>query len=277
MKDNLILHKDNDLVVQANNRSFYTAYDPLFHEILVNTVRGYKVNQGTRPEEKAADNPALVLRVKNGYGPAIDVAFAELVYQFFSGFDSLREIAETGDWVETSRKIVTNHFFLSSCGLVCDHLVEHRTNNFSWAVGLVPQSLNKTIGSRASIGFPYYFLTWRDMRTGIYRMEFGMNDGQVRWERRYYLESLGELGWKSGDGPIYSTIFRAFQRRIGEKYTCATGETCLRKWGNPIYAHDPENPFLIADMEPLAMYKCAVVQFPMDVQDGVPWPDLPIR
>lgn len=277
MISDLILRKGDDLVVQVDNRSFYTTYDPLFHKILTNTSRGYKVNQGTRPKEKAADNPALILRVQNGYGQTKDIAFAEMAYQFFSGFDSLREIAETGDWVETSRKIVQNHFFLSSYNQVCDHMTENRSNNHPWAVGMIPQSLNRKIGSRTSIGFPYYFLTWRDMRTGIYRVKFGMDDGQVCWERRYQLESLGELGWQYGDGPIYSTIFRAFQRRIGKKYMCETGETCLRKWGNPIYAHDPENPFLIADMEPLSFYQRAVVQFPMDIQDGVPWPDLPIR
>lgn len=272
----LISHRGNDLVIQVNDYAFYTTYDPLLHEILGNTTRGYKVNPGTRPEEKAADNPALILRVKNGYGPTNDIAFAEIVYQFFSGLDSLREIAETEDWTETSRKIVKNHFFLSSYSQVCDHLTEKRANNYPWAVGMIPQSLNKTIGSRSSIRYPYYFLTMRDMRTGIYKIKFGVNDGQVCWERRYQLDDLGELGWGCGDGPIYNTIFRAFQRRIGKKNTSATGETCLRKWGNPVYAHDPENPFLIADMEPLSIYPRAAVQFPVDVQDGVPWPDLPI-
>ncbi len=164
----LIFHKDNDLVIQVNDYAFYTTYDPLLYEVLGNTTRGYKVNPGTRPEEKAADNPALILRVKNGYGQTKDIAFAEIVYQFFSGFDSLREIAETGDWTETSRKIVQNHVFLSSYNQVCDHLTENRANNYPWAVGMMSQSLNKTIGSRASIKIQYYFLTMRDMRTGIY-------------------------------------------------------------------------------------------------------------
>ena len=241
-----------------------------------NTIQGYKVNPGTRPEEKAANNPSLILRVKNGYGPTKDIAFAEIVYQFFSGLDSLREIAETGDWTKTSRKIVQNHFFLSSYNQVCDHLTENRANNYPWAVGMIPQSLNKTIGSRASIGYPYYFLTMRDVHTGIYKIKLGVNNGQVCWERRYQLENLGELGWQCGDGPIYTTIFRAFQRRIGKKNSSTTGETCLRKWGNPVYAHDPDNPFVIAGMESLSIYPRAVDQFPVDVQDGVPWPDLPI-
>lgn len=274
--NDLIFRKDDDLVIQVNDYAFYTTYDPLLYEILVNTIRGYKVNPGTRPEEKDADNPALIFRVKNGYGPTKDIAFAEIVCQFFSGFDFLREIAETGDWTETSRKIVQNHFFLSSYNQVCDHLTENRGNNYPWAVGMMSQSLNKTIGSRASIGYPYYFLTMRDTHTGIYKIKLGVNNGQVCWERRYQLESLGELGWRCGDGPIYSTIFRAFQRRIGKKNTSATGETCLRKWGNPVYAHDPDNPFLIAGMESLSIYPRAAVQFPVDVQDGVPWPDLPI-
>ena len=274
--NDLIFRKDDDLVTQVNDYAFYTTYDPLLYEILVNTIRGYKVNPGTRPEEKDADNPALIFRVKNGYGPTKDIAFAEIVCQFFSGFDFLREIAETGDWTETSRKIVQNHFFLSSYNQVCDHLTENRGNNYPWAVGMMSQSLNKTIGSRASIGYPYYFLTMRDTHTGIYKIKLGVNNGQVCWERRYQLESLGELGWRCGDGPIYSTIFRAFQRRIGKKNTSATGETCLRKWGNPVYAHDPDNPFLIAGMESLSIYPRAAVQFPVDVQDGVPWPDLPI-
>ena len=274
--NDLIFRKDDDLVIQVNDYAFYTTYDPLLYEILVNTIRGYKVNPGTRPEEKDADNPALIFRVKNGYGPTKDIAFAEIVCQFFSGFDFLREIAETGDWTETSRKIVQNHFFLSSYNQVCDHLTENRGNNYPWAVGMMSQSLNNTIGSRASRGYPYYFLTMRDTHTGIYKIKLGVNNGQVCWERRYQLESLGELGWRCGDGPIYSTIFRAFQRRIGKKNTSATGETCLRKWGNPVYAHDPDNPFLIAGMESLSIYPRAAVQFPVDVQDGVPWPDLPI-
>lgn len=275
--NDLIVRKGNDLVIQVNDYAFYTTYDPLLHKVLGNVIRGYKVNQGTRPEEKAADNPALIFRVKNGYGPTKDITFAETVHQFFSGFDSLREIAETEDWIETSRKIVQNHFFLSSYNQVTDHLTENRANNYPWAVGMIPQSLNKTIGSRASIGYPYYFLTMRDTHTGIYKIKLGVNDGQICWERRYQLDSLGELGWQCGDGPIYSTIFRAFQRRIGKKNISATEETCLRKWGNPAYAHDQDNPFLIMDMEPLSIYPRAVVQFQVDAKDGMPWPDLPIR
>ena len=274
--DGIIFRENNDLVARIDDHAFYTTYNPLLYEILSNTIQGYKVNPGTRPEEKAANNPSLILRVKNGYGPTKDIAFAEIVYQFFSGLDSLREIAETGDWTKTSRKIVQNHFFLSSYNQVCDHLTENRANNYPWAVGMIPQSLNKTIGSRASIGYPYYFLTMRDVHTGIYKIKLGVNNGQVCWERRYQLENLGELGWQCGDGPIYTTIFRAFQRRIGKKNSSTTGETCLRKWGNPVYAHDPDNPFVIAGMESLSIYPRAVDQFPVDVQDGVPWPDLPI-
>lgn len=213
--NDFIVRKGDDLVIQVNDYAFCTTYDPLLHKVLGNVIRGYKVNQGTRPEEKAANNPALIFRVKNGYGPTKDIAFAEIVHQFFSGFDSLREIAETGDWVEMSRKIVQNHFFLSSYNQVCDHMTENRSNNHPWAVGMIPQSLNKSIGSRASIGYPYYFLTMRDTHTGIYKIELGVNDGQICWERRYQLDSLSELGWQCGDGLIYSTIFRAFQRRIG--------------------------------------------------------------
>ena len=102
----------------------------------------------------------------------------------------------------------------------------------------------------------------------IYKIKLGVNNGQVCWERRYQLENLGELGWQCGDGPIYTTIFRAFQRRIGKKNSSTTGETCLRKWGNPVYAHDPDNPFVIAGMESLSIYPRAVDQFPVDVQDG---------
>ena len=274
--DGIIFRENNDLVARIDDHAFYTTYNPLLYEILSNTIQGYKVNPGTRPEEKPANNPSLILRVQNDYGPTKDIAFAEIVYQFFSGLDSLREIAETGDWTKTSRKIVQNHFFLSSYNQVCDHLTENRANNYPWAVGMIPQSLNKTIGSRASIGYPYYFLTMRDVHTGIYKIKLGVNNGQVCWERRYQLENLGELGWQCGDGPIYTTIFRAFQRRIGKKNSSTTGETCLRKWGNPVYAHDPDNPFVIAGMESLSIYPRAVDQFPVDVQDGVPWPDLPI-
>ena len=127
--NDFIVRKGNDLVIQVNDYAFYTTYDPLLHKVLGNVTRGCKVNQGTRLEEKAADNPALIFRVKNGYGPTKDIAFAEIVYQFFSGFDSLREIAETEDWIETSRKIVQNHFFLSSYNQVTDHLTENRANN----------------------------------------------------------------------------------------------------------------------------------------------------
>ena len=76
----------------------------------------------------------------------------------------------------------------------------------------------------------------------------------------------------------YTALF--FVRSSGgsvKKNISATEETCLRKWGNPAYAHDPDNPLLIMDMEPLSIYPRAVVQFPVDVKDGMPWPDLPIR
>lgn len=33
---------------------------------------------------------------------------------------------------------------------------------------------------------------------------------------------------------------------------------------------DPANPFLIMDMEPLSIYPHAVIQFPIDIQGGVP-------
>lgn len=112
MRD-FVSRKDDDLVIKVNDCVFYTTYDKILYKILENTTRSYKINRGTRPEEKDANNPALIFCVKNGYGPTIDIAFAEIVYQFFSGFDFLREIAETGGWAETSRKIVQNHFFLS--------------------------------------------------------------------------------------------------------------------------------------------------------------------
>lgn len=77
--NDLIVRKGNDLVIQVNDYAFYTTYDPLLDKVLGNVIRGYKVNQGTRPEEKAADNPALIFRVKNGYGPTKDIAFAETI------------------------------------------------------------------------------------------------------------------------------------------------------------------------------------------------------
>ena len=57
--NDFIVRKGNDLVIQVNDYAFYTTYDPLLHKVLGNVIRGCKVNQGTRLEEKASRQPSF--------------------------------------------------------------------------------------------------------------------------------------------------------------------------------------------------------------------------
>lgn len=137
-------------------------------------------------------------------------------------------------------------------GLVCDHLTENRSNNYSWALAMVPNNFNATFGERSAIAKPYFFYTVWDKKSFCYRIKFGADDGVNCWEQRYSLMTLDEQ--TTGGKYAYKEMFIAFLKKIGSQYASTEAETYLRHWSDPKYAYDVDNPLIVTLKEPIEVY-----------------------
>lgn len=238
-KNGYFAREGEHIRAQFNGKAFFTEYDPRLYAGICGSAIGWKVNPGTRAKEIEQDNPMLVCVVSD-LQQNVAISFAEIVCQYHHNLNGLAAIDPYQGGYQFAKKLIANHLELRENGLVCDHLTEHRTNNFSWAVAMIPEKLNKHFGNRAAIAKPYYFFTFFDKKSFLYKVALGFDDGTKHWERRYSFISLDEqIGCEKY---LYKEIFKAFKAKIGEDYTQTDDETFLRKWSAPERAYDKDNP-----------------------------------
>lgn len=268
-----LAREGDDIRAQFGGHDFYTEYDLRLYSGLYRSVCRWKTNLGKRPKEIERNNPMLIGMVSDFVEKECAVSFAELVYQYHHCVNGLSLIEPLQDDYQFCRRIRYNHKQISDDKLVCDHLTENRSNNYSWALALIPSELNKRITGRAAIAKPYFFYTVWDEKSGLYKLKLGYDDGTKYWERRYSFTGLDEM---VGSGKyLYKEILEIFKKRIGPKYEYTDGDTWLRQWSNPQEAYNPQNPMRIMLKEP-ATYPDALTQFLEDAKNGVAWPDMPM-
>lgn len=246
-----LAHEGKDIRAYFNGRSFFTEYNPLLYAGLCSSVARWKLNYGTREKEKQNDNPMLVCMVSD-FTEEVAIAFAEIIYQYHHNVNGLSLIDPRKDGIGFAKKLIQNHKDMMGAGLVCDHLTENRSNNYSWALAMVPNNFNATFGERSAIAKPYFFYTVWDKKSFYYRIKFGADDGVNCWEQRYSLMTLDE---QTTDGKYaYKEMFVAFLEKIGSQYASTEAETYLRHWSNPKHVYDADNPLIVTLKEPIEVY-----------------------
>lgn len=253
---------------QFNGKAFFTEYDPRLYAGICRSAIGWKVNPGTRGKEIEQNNPMLVCVVSD-LQQSVAIAFAEIVCQYHQNLNGLADIEPRQGGYQFAQKLIANHLELRKNGLVCDHLTENRANNFSWAVAMVPEGLNKRFGNRAAIAKPYFFFTIFDKRSFSYKVALGFDDGTQHWERRYSFIGLDEQ--RGREKYLYKEIFKTFKAKIGPDYAQTDGETFLRKWSVPELMYDKKNP-LTATLSTLTCIETEAYSFSKHDLDELPRP-----
>lgn len=253
-----LAYEGKDIRAHFNGRSFFTEYDPLLYAGLYSSVTRWKLNYGTREKEKQNDNPMLVCMVSD-FIEEVAIAYAEIIYQYHHNVNGLSLIDPRKDGIGFAQKLIKNHKDMMDAGLVCDHLTENRSNNYSWALAMVPNNFNATFGERSAIAKPWYFYTIWDKRSFCYRVEFGIDDGTRHEERRYSFVTLDE---RTKDGKyLYKELFSTFRQRIGPECAHTEDETYLRYWGNPERTYNVDNPLVAMSKKPTEAYPYAFSTF----------------
>ncbi len=238
-KNGYLASEGDHIRAQFNGKAFFTEYDPRLYAGICRSAISWKVNPGTRDKEIEEDNPMLVCMVSD-LQQRVAISFAEIVCQYHQNLNGLADIEPRQGGYQFAEKLIANHLELRKNGLVCDHLTENRANNYSWALAIVPERLNKNFGSRSAIAKPYFFFTIFDKKSLSYRVILGFDDGTQHWERRYSFIGLDEQ--RGREKYLYKEIFRAFKAEIGQIYAHTKGKTFLREWSAPERVHDKDNP-----------------------------------
>lgn len=263
------LASEGDLIrAQFNGKAFFTEYDPRLYAGICRSAINWKVNPGTRDKEIKQDNPMLVCMVSD-LQQSVAISFAEIVCQYHRNLNGLADIEPRQGGYQFAEKLIANHLELRKNGLVCDHLTENRANNFSWAVAMVPEGLNKNFGNRSAIAKPYFLFTIFDKKRFSYRVALGFDDGTQHWERRYSFIGLDEQ--RGQEKYLYKEIFKAFKAKIGPDYAQTDGETFLREWSAPERVHDKDNP-LTASLSTSTCIEIEAYSFSKHDLDELPKP-----
>lgn len=237
-KNGYLASEEDHIRAQFNGKAFFTEYDPRLYAGICRSAINWKVNPGTRDKEIEEDNPMLVCMVSD-LQQRVAISFAEIVCQYHQNLNGLADIEPRRGGYQFAEKLIANHWELRKNGLVCDHLTEDRANNYSWALAIVPEGLNKNFGNRSAIAKPYFFFTIFDKKSLSYRVTLGFDDGTQHWERRYSFIGLDEQ--RGQEKYLYKEIFKAFKDKISPTYAQTDGETFLRKWSAPDRVHDKGN------------------------------------
>lgn len=171
---------------------------------------------------------------------SVQIAFGEIVYQYHHNVNGISLIDPREDGIRFAQKLIQNHKDMMDAGLVCDHLTEERSNNYSWALAMLPNNFNAPFGERSAVAKPYFFFTVWDKKSFYYRVKFGIDDNKLHWERQYSFVTLDEQT-KNGKY-LYKEMFSTFLKRIGPEYAHTEAETFLREWSAPERVHDKDNP-----------------------------------
>jgi len=267
-KNGYLASEEDHIRAQFNGKAFFTEYDPRLYAGIYRSTISWKINPGTRDKEVEKDNPMLVCMVSD-LQQRVAISFAEIVCQYHQNLNGLADIEPRQGGYQFAEKLIANHWELRKNGLVCDHLTENRANNFSWALAMLPDELNKRFGNRAAIAKPYFFFTIFDKKSLSYRVVLGFDDGTQHWERRYSFISLDEQ--RGREKYLYREIFKAFKAKIGPTYAQTDGETFLREWSAPERVHDKGNP-LTATLDASTFIETSAYSFSKHDLDELPRP-----